>query len=57
MKLFHIFGNTLKLDILLIIINNNKDFKKKICNISCRGDKSISIYLCIYWAGGPIQGH
>ena len=54
MKLFHIFGNTLKLDILLIIINNNKDFKKKICNISCRGDTSSSIYLCIYWAEGPI---
>ena len=34
MKLFHIFENTLKLYILLIIINNNKDFKKNICNIS-----------------------
>ena len=25
-------------------------------NINCRGVRPSNIYLCIYWAGGPIQG-
>ena len=34
-----------------------EELERRISRGYCRGDRPSSMYLCIYWAGGPIRGH
>ena len=46
----------------VIVVTSKSSFlpealERKISRGYCRGVRPSNIYLCIYWAGGPIRGH